>query len=233
MDLQRARVLVVGATGVLGGALADSLAGRGARLAVSGRRPAALAEVAARLGGVPAFELDLVDVEACAQVVRAAADQLGGLDALVVASGVAGFGPARDEQDAVVEELFAVNTFGPMALVRAALPALSPGGGVAVVTAVLADVPTAGMAAYSASKAAMSAYLTAVRREVRRDKISVLDARPGHLETGLAERALAGTPPRMPPGGDVAAVVEMIVRGIEEGRSELVADLKSGSVSLR
>jgi NAD(P)-dependent dehydrogenase (short-subunit alcohol dehydrogenase family) len=233
MDLQRARVLVVGATGVLGGALADSLADRGARLAVSGRRPAALAEVAARLGGVPAFELDLVDVEACAQVVRSAADQLGGLDALVVASGVAGFGPARDEQDAVVEELFAVNTFGPMALVRGALPVLSRGGGVAVVTAVLADVPTAGMAAYSASKAAMSAYLTAVRREVRRDKISVLDARPGHLETGLAERALAGSPPRMPPGGDIAAVVELVVRGIEEGRSELVADLRSGSVSLR
>jgi NAD(P)-dependent dehydrogenase (short-subunit alcohol dehydrogenase family) len=147
MELQQARVLVVGATGVLGGALAASLAGRGARLALTGRRSAALAEVAARLGGVPSFGLDLVDVEACAEVVRAAAEQLGGLDGLVVASGVAGFGPARDEQDAVVEELFAVNTFGPMALVRAALPVLSPGGGVAVITAVLADVPTAGMAA--------------------------------------------------------------------------------------
>jgi short-subunit dehydrogenase len=233
MELQQARVLVVGATGVLGGALAASLAGRGARLALTGRRSAALAEVAARLGGVPSFGLDLVDVEACAEVVRAAAEQLGGLDGLVVASGVAGFGPARDEQDAVVEELFAVNTFGPMALVRAALPVLSPGGGVAVVTAVLADVPTAGMAAYSASKAAMSAYLTAVRREVRRDKIAVLDARPGHLETGLADRALAGPPPRMPAGGDVDAVVELIVQGLAEGRSELVADLRSGSVSLR
>jgi len=233
MDLQNARVLVAGSTGVLGGALAVALAGQGARLALTGRRPGALAEVAARVHAEHTFTLDVVDVEACATVVAQAADRLDGLDGLVVATGVAAFGPARDEEDAVVEELFAVNTFGPMALVRAAVPRLAPGSFVTVVTAVLADVPTAGMAAYSASKAATAAYLTAVRREVRRDRITVFDARPPHMETGLAGRALSGSPPRMPSGADVAEVVDLIVRGSREGRSELVADLKSGSLLLR
>jgi short-subunit dehydrogenase len=233
MELQQARILVVGSTGVLGGALAVRLAAAGARLALTGRRTDDLAARVAEVGAEASFVLDLGDVEACADVVRAAADQLGGLDGLVVASGVAAFGAARDEQDVVVEELFAVNTFGPMALVRAAVPRLAAGSAVAVITAVLADVPTAGMAAYSASKAATSAYLTAVRRELRRDRISILDARPPHLETGLADRALAGTPPRLPRGGNVDQVVDLIVQGMVEGRAELVADLKTGTLSLR
>ena len=102
-----------------------------------------------------------------------------------------------------------------------------------MLTAILADMPTAGMAAYSASKAATSAYLTAIRRELRRDGITVLDARPPHMETGLADRPLAGEAPRMPPGHDIDEVVELIVTGLVDGRSELVADPKERTVSLR
>jgi len=233
MQLHDARVLVVGASGVLGGALAERLAQQGAKLALTARNTARLSAIAEKVGASARFELDLVDLEACTQVVKEAADQLGGLDAIVVASGVAAFGPAREESDVVVEELFAVNTLGPIALVRAALPHLSSGSVVAVITAVLADVPTAGMASYSASKAALSAYLTALRRELRRDGITVLDARPPHMETGLADRALAGDVPRMPKGHDVEEVVGLIVQGMADGKSELVADLRTGTVLLR
>jgi short-subunit dehydrogenase len=89
------------------------------------------------------------------------------------------------------------------------------------------------MAAYSASKAATSAYLTAVRREARRERISVLDVRPPHLETGLADRALAGDPPRLPRGGDPTQLVDLVLQGLVEGKAELVADLSTGAVSLR
>ncbi|HEX8488780.1 MAG TPA: SDR family NAD(P)-dependent oxidoreductase [Propionibacteriaceae bacterium] len=205
----------------------------GARLALAGRRADALAAIAAETGTEHTFHLDLLDVDRCGIVVEEAAQALGGLDALVVASGVAAFGPARGEQDVVVEELFAVNTFAPIALIRAAVPLLGPGSAIAVVTAVLADAPTAGMAAYSASKAATSAYLTAVRRELRRDRISVLDARPPHMETGLADRALVGEPPRMPRGADVDQVLDLIVEGMVNGSSELLVDLKNGALSLR
>jgi short-subunit dehydrogenase len=232
MDLNGARILVVGATGVLGGVLVRRLADGGARLVLTGRREAALRALADEVGAY-VRTLDVVDVEACANAVQEASEQLGGLDGLVVASGVAAFGAAQDEEDAVVEELFAVNTFGPMALVRAALPLLAPGSSILVISAVLADVPTAGMASYSASKSAISAYLKAVRREARRHKISVLDARPPHMETGLADRPLAGKAPRMAQGADVDSVVDLMVEGMLAGRAELVADLTSGSVSLR
>ncbi len=233
MDLDNARILLIGGTGVLGGRLARRLGSAGARLVITGRNAPRLAAVAQETPAEHRITLDLVDLDAVAAAVDAAAERLGGLDALIVASGVAAFGSARTESDVVIEELFAVNTFGPIAAVRAALRHFDKGGAVAVLTAILADRPTAGMAGYSASKAAISAYLTAIRRELRRDKITVLDARLPHLETGLADRSLAGDPPRMPPGHDVDEVLDLIVTGLKDGSSELVADPKDRTVTLR
>ncbi len=233
MKVEGARILVVGATGELGFRVAEKLAAAGATLALTGRRQERLATVAERTGAAWSGPVDLLDVEAAAGTVQAAARVLGGLDAVLVASGVALFGPAVDDEDALVEELFAVNVLGPIAVLRAAVPLLGEGSVLAVLTAVLADVPTAGMAAYSASKAALSAYLTALRRELRRRKIGVFDIRPPHLETGLAERALAGDRPTLPPGHDLDEVVALIVQGMAEGRDELIADLGARTVTLR
>ena len=233
MELKDARILVIGATGVLGGRLTERLAARGARLVVTGRNTERLAAVGEEVGAVHRIAARPPRRRRRRGCGRSVGRTSRGLDALVVASGVAAFGTARQESDEVIEELFAVNTLGPIAAVRAALPHFGDGGAIAVLTAILADMPTAGMAAYSASKAATSAYLTAIRRELRRDSITVLDARPPHMETGLADRPLAGEAPRMPPGHDIDEVVELIVTGLVDGRSELVADPKERAVSLR
>lgn len=230
MELSGARVLVCGAGGALGGALARSLADEGARVVAAGRRPADLAELAERLG-TAALGFDVVDVESCGQVVAGAVDQLGGLDALVVTVGVAGFGRAVDLDDAVAEELFAVNALGPMALVRAAAPHLE-GGVAVVVSAVLADLPTAQMADYSAAKGALSTWLGVVRREERR-RMRVLDVRPPHLDTGLETRALAGEPPRLPAPASSAEVVAAVVAAVREEAREIVVDLDSGQLVTR
>ena len=233
MQLEGARTLVVGATGVLGGAATRDLGARGARLALTGRDAGRLSAVVTDTGADAAYELDVLDVRACGQVVGWAARDLGGLDVVVVAHGIAAFGAAGDLDDAVAEELLAVNTLGVMALTRGALDQLGRGGMLCVVTAVLADMPMAGMAAYSASKAATSAYLTAVRREVRRSGIHVLDVRPPHMDTGLVDRAVAGDPPPLPAGHDIDDVVEHMLRGIEQGSRELVVDARGGTLILR
>jgi short-subunit dehydrogenase len=233
VDLSGSRVLVAGATGVLGGAVARALHREGARVALAGRDTGKLAALADALDGAPTATLDALDLDRCAAVVGEAADALGGLDLLVVAIGVAAFGPGEGTDDAITEHLFAVNTMAPMALVRAALPRIEKGGAVAVLSAILADYPTAGMAAYSASKAGLSAWLTALRPEQRRRGVAVFDIRPPHIETGLADRAIAGQAPPMKAGATVDEAVGLIVEGIRKGGRELRYDLQKGEFVLR
>lgn len=230
MELSGAKMLVVGGTGVLGEGIARALLEKGASVVVTGRDTERLADLAQECGTSP-IELDMLDVDGCADAVAQAKEALGGLTGVVVATGVAAFGAAVDADPVVAEELFAVNTLGPMAVVRAAAAHLEEGGGVAVLSAILADMPTAGMAEYSASKAALTSWLTVVRRENRR-KFTVLDVRPPHLDTGLSDHPLAGSAPKLPEPLAGSAVVEKIIEGLESGAAELVWDAKAKELQL-
>ncbi len=102
----------------------------------------------------------------------AAREHLGGLDGLVNAAGVVAFGSLVDTPDEVVEELFLTNVVGPIFLLRRVLPLLEESQGfVLQLSAVVAERPMPGMAAYSASKAALSAVDAALRTELRRSRV--------------------------------------------------------------
>ncbi|SDP30561.1 Short-chain dehydrogenase [Actinopolyspora xinjiangensis] len=233
MRLRNKNALVVGASGVLGGKLARELHEAGMNTYLAGRDREALAAVSSELGGAGHSTFEAIDTDSCRRVVETAADSLAGLDLVLVATGVAAFGPTANAEDAVTEHLLTVNTLAPVVFGRAALPHLEQRGGtLAVLSAILADHPTAGMADYSASKAALSAWLTATRREVRRRGVDVFDIRPPHVDSGLAERALSGTPPRTPPATDTDEVVETIVSGIRDSAHELHYDLDEQQLRL-
>ncbi|PKT71224.1 SDR family oxidoreductase [Streptomyces populi] len=217
MVISRAGILVPGATGVLGSALAVRLHEQGAALAVAGRDREGLARVSRACGDAPARAFDAYDLEQCARTVAWAAGELGGLDAVVVCVGVAAFGPAESVSDAVAEHLFTVNTLAPLAFLRAALAVVEPGGVIAAITGVVADSPSAGMADYSASKAGLATWLRAVRREQRASGVTVLEIRLPHVETGFAGRAVLGTPPALPAGLPVAEAVDAIVAALSAG----------------
>ncbi|MFE5613634.1 SDR family NAD(P)-dependent oxidoreductase [Streptomyces sp. NPDC056524] len=202
MELSGARVLVAGATGVLGGAITAEIVGRGARAALAGRDPSRLAASAHAYPGVPTARFDAYDPGSRAKVVEQVSAALGGLDAVVVAFGTVAFGTAGEVGDEVAEHLMAVNHLAPAAFFRAALDVLEPGSAIAAVTGVVAERPQKGMADYSASKAALRAWLDAVRREARTAGVGVLEIRPGHLHTGFADRPVAGAAPPLPQGGD-------------------------------
>jgi short-subunit dehydrogenase len=171
--------------------------------------------------------LDLLEAGSAGEAVEEASRALGGLDGLFVATGAVAFGRSGEVPAEVEAELLRVNATGPMELVGTALGRISPGGSVAVITAVVASFPTAGMAAYSASKAALASYLTAVRRERRRELSSVLEISPGHMETGFADRALAGEPPALPEGESVEELVDVSLGALADGRREVKYDPKN------
>ncbi|MCC6830444.1 MAG: SDR family oxidoreductase [Thermoleophilia bacterium] len=215
-------MLVAGASGGLGGAIAGDLAARGARLAVSGRDRQRLAAVAAATGGVP-LARDLTEPTGPEQLVAEAAAALGGLDAVICAAGVVAFGPVAELDDRVLAQLFTVNALAPIRLSRAALGVLGDGGAIVNVSASAADAPAAGMAAYSASKAALTAFDAALRREARHAGVRVLDVRPPHTDTRPAQGPLAGEAPRLPAGRDPADIARSIVEALASGAQE--ADL--------
>ena len=73
----------------------------------------------------------------------------------------------------------------------------------------------------TASKAAVRSFDQALAREARRRNVRVLDARPPHTETGLAEHPLAGTAPRMPRGIAPEHVATVICDALELGTNDL------------
>ena len=233
MDIKDKRLLVVGATGGLGGELARRLAAGGATLAVAGHDADELGRIAEELG-VSAVALDLTDAGSARACPQQAADALGGLDGVVLATGVVAFGPAGSLDDEVLHTLFAVNVLGPIALLSAALPLLDSDGAVVALTGMVAENPTAGIAEFSATKAALSAWLRALRHEKRREeRFVVLDVRPRHVDTGFADRPLAGSPPKLPGASDPGEVADQIVDALREDRRELAYDLGEGRLVAR
>jgi len=221
-ELAGKTVLVVGATGALGSRIARRLVALGATVVLTGTDRARLD--ALEVPGAR-FVVDLAD--GADAVVALANEAAGGIDGVVVAAGVVAFGPASGLDPATLARLLAVNATGPIALIAAALPLLAESAAegrapfVVTISGVVAESPAAGMAAYSASKGALAAFVRAASREARRSGIRLLDARPGHTETGLATRAIAGTAPAFPAGLDPDAVAGRIVAAITGDEKDL------------
>lgn len=221
-SLEDASIIVVGASGGLGRQIAQQLADCGARLTLVARDRKVLDELGF---DAPLVAADIRDADAGRAIVDAAVAARGRIDGLVNAAGVVAFGSLVDTGDDVIEDLFLTNVLGPLWLMRAAIPALTESRGfIANISAVVAEQPLAGMAAYAASKAALTAADRALTRELRSAGITVTDARPPHTETGLAERPIAGTAPRLREGLQPAVVAARIIAGIRAGEREIAAE---------
>lgn len=217
-EMSEMSVLIAGATGGLGSAIAADLEARGATLTLVARneeRLSALAVAGQRLA------LDLRDPESCERAVHAAVEHAGRLDVVVNAAGVVAFGPIVGLSLDALEELFVTNTFLPIFLAQAALAALEEGGVIVNISGVIAEQNLPGLAAYGASKAALRSFDEALAREARRQKIRVIDVRPPHTETGLADHPVEGIAPGMPLGLKPDAVAARIVEAIVGGETDL------------
>ena len=214
--------MVTGASGGIGRHIAKRLAESGALLTLAARDRNALESLGIDATVVSA---DLRDAEAGRTIVAAALAANNTLDGLVNAAGVVAFGSLADTADEVIEDLFLTNVLGPLWLMRAAIPALTESRGfIANISAVVAEQPLAGMAAYAASKAALTAADRALTRELRAAGITVTDARPPHTETGLADRPISGIAPRLREGLRPEDVARRIVTAIIVGEREIPAD---------
>lgn len=227
-DAAGLRLLVVGASSGIGHAVAESAAKRGVKVAVAARRIELLNTLADSIGGY-AFELDVEDPAAIARVVNEAADVLGGLDAVVFTSTVIPFAYIEDTDVASWLHAFNVNTLGANNVLRAAVPRLAENGVVLIASSHDVGRPRAGVAAYSASKAALDEILHSWRNE--HPELSVIRVGVGPTEDteilrgadrDLLDQLLklwveqGALPARMSALGDVAnTLVSLVVTAYE------------------
>lgn len=151
------RTLVVGASSGIGRELALELVARGARVAAAARRLERLVE----MPDVVALCCDVRDPERCEQLVDDACAQLGGLDALVYATGLSRITPLDRSGIDDWRAIFETNVFGPALVTRAALPHLAaPGsqGRAVFLSSDSSELAFPGLVAYSASKAALGRF---------------------------------------------------------------------------
>ena len=222
MELTGKKFLVVGASGVLGAEITRQLQEKGATVLGTAR-------VNETAGNIPSkVEIRLLLDYESPDSVKTLTDYLvasAELDGVINASGLVAFGEAASLESETISRLMAVNAAGPMQLLSALQPVLAKREESVVVnlTGVVAETPLPGIAAYSASKCAIDGFLTSVAREWRRSGTRVISARPGHTETGLAGRAIAGESPKFPEGMTAAHVATRIITAIEQDEKELPA----------
>ncbi|HMB70613.1 MAG TPA: glucose 1-dehydrogenase [bacterium] len=230
-SLRGKRILVTGASSGIGRATARRLAARGASVAATGRRTEPLDELRRETqddpGSVWTFAGDLTDASFREELVRAAIAELGGLDGLVNAAGIIGFGDWNTTDLDAWDHMMDVNLRAVFDLTKRALPALLESRGAVVnVSSVTGIRAFPNVLAYCVSKAGLDQFTRCLALEVAPHGVRVNSVNPGVVRTnlhragGMAEDAYAGflehgkdTHPlgRIGEPDDVAAAIQFLL----------------------
>jgi NAD(P)-dependent dehydrogenase (short-subunit alcohol dehydrogenase family) len=190
------KIFLTGASAGIGLAAARALTGAGCEVWGSARQ---LDRLPTGLPGFHPVALDLADeVGACESFADALRAAGGRFDVLINNGGGGWFGPGAEIPAKELRAQFQVLALSPIALIQAALPSLrsAPGGLVINVTSLAARLPLPYGSAYSAAKAALSAFTAVLQMEEtaphRTGEFPVrwIDLQPGDIRTGF-NRALS------------------------------------------
>jgi short-subunit dehydrogenase len=199
----RQRILITGASAGLGAEMARQFAVDGRDLALCARRLDRLESVRDELiAANPSIKvairpLDVNDNDAVFTVFRQLADELGGLDRVIVNAGLGKGARLGTGKFYANRETAMTNFVAALAQCEAALEIFRPAGaGHLVVISSMSAVrglPGA-LATYSASKAAVAALADGLRVELRRSPITVTTLYPGYIRSEMSSRAEQRTP---------------------------------------
>lgn len=216
----------------MGYASAARLAAEGARVAICDRDGARLAEAAKAIPGAQAFELDVRDAGAVEATVERIEATVGPIDHLALSSGVfraEGFFESTAEQ---WNELFAVNLFGGLSVLRAAGAQMKARkrGSIVVVASQSAKVVRVRQAAYGASKAALTYATKALGLELAPFGVRVNVVQPGTTATPMALNLW--NQGKGSPDGHIRGSLENFRAPIPLGKVGLAEDVASAVVFL-
>ena len=183
VQLKGARVLLTGATGGIGGAIARALHARGAKLILTGRRTDVLEGLAAAVDATT-IAADLSDASAVSNLIS----QAGDIDILVANAALPGAGALVNLTDEQIDRDLNVNLRAPIVLSRwASEQMVSRGRGHIVLTGSLAGrAASPGTAMYNATKFGLRGFALAHREDLHGTGVGVSIVEPGFVsEAGM------------------------------------------------
>jgi len=227
MKVRGSTILLTGAGGGIGSAIARRLARQGASVVLANREVDSLAPLVDELcthgGRMLALPVDLVRPDGPAQLVSEAIAATGGIDILINCAGVQNFGFLAEESPAATTALFQVNTLAPILLTRALLPHLLDAGQGQVVNvgSIFGSIGFPCFASYSASKFALRGFSEALRRELGDSGVRVTYVAPRFTRTpfnsGVVTRMAAALKMNQ---DDPEAVAAQVVAAIERNGTD-------------
>src|ERR1700748_2404258 len=216
-DLTGRSALVTGATGGIGGAIAEALHRQGATVAISGTRREVLDDIAAKMGErVHVLPCNLSDATAVEALVPAAEQAMGQVDILIANAGITRdnlFVQLRDED---WDEVIKVNLTATFRLARAAtrLMMRKRFGRIVAITSVVGVTGNAGQGNYTASKTGLIGMIKTLGAEYAKRNVTANCIAPGFIKTPMTdalndkqrETILAKVPAgRLGPSEEIAA----------------------------
>lgn len=184
-------ILVTGGSRGIGLAIAEKLAAHGDRaIAIARRDTPALADAITRAPGHIHFHAaDLTDSAALPALVRTLRERFGVPYALINNAGLGTAGVLATMADEDIARLVALNVTAPLLLTKHVVRAMMGGGGHRIVNigSIVASTGYSGLAAYSATKSAMTGFTRALARELGPLGITVNTVAPGFIDTDMTE----------------------------------------------
>ncbi len=220
MNLKNATALITGGTSGIGRAIAESLTGAGARVAVTGRDRERLEETARVLNALP-IQADVTNESDVGRTYREVLDTFGHLDILINNAGYGLFKPLVDIDRTEFDAILQTNVTGAMLMGReAARHFVSKGqGNIVNIASTAALRGGANGTAYYASKFALRGMTECWRAELRPHNVRVFLISPSEVITSFA--STAGFPQEDNPtklhSEDVASMVKAVLEMDDRG----------------
>jgi len=190
-DLTGKCALITGASGGIGGAIAQTLHGAGATVALSGTRTGPLEALAGELGSrVHVTPCDLSDAASVEALPKAATEAMGGLDILVNNAGVTRDNLFMRMSDEEWAQVINVNLTAVFRLSRAVLRGMMKKrwGRIIGITSIVGVTGNPGQGNYAAAKAGMIGMSKSLAAEVASRNITVNCIAPGFITTAMTDK---------------------------------------------
>ncbi|MBV9424719.1 MAG: SDR family NAD(P)-dependent oxidoreductase [Solirubrobacterales bacterium] len=218
MTLVSGDVLVTGASGGIGQAIARAFAARGASLILTGRRAEVLAALAEEVSG-RAISCDLAQRDEVDRLLR----EVGNVDVLVANAGLPASGLLTDLTEEQIDRMLEVNLRAPVALARALAPAMIARrrGHMVFMASLSAKAASPASSIYAATKFGLRGFALALREDLRPSGVGVSTVLPGFIR-GAGMFADAGIElPRGVGTRTPAEVAAAVIRAVERNRGEV------------